>query len=526
MLAEDARQRAMDTSDTGRHLALIGLDGACEYAIWLAARSHGVSVKRANPSFPEQYGALKAALNQPRWEPQGWPGVEQLHRARNDAQHSAIAPDPNQLPIWTDAAWAFIDSLCRAAFRVPLDKILLAEAVRDSELNGYIRWSEETLSAEPAQALDLALTAFDGARSKWRLQQDLSEFSPPAIGPLERPHPLQGAQGKFRELDALLEVQPFATDIGEYFWLRRARQEFESAEWPPTVEDARRALLFVTNWIVRWEIFTNGYPDDQWEVHREAIEPPKVDGTKITVRGAQAELLHEVPGQGARRVATCFSLANVPNRGQPPWGELLGQALADGAREAGTAGLFLQVNWNFRGTLEVQTAVASNPGSVGAIVKAAVDLAVARYDECVSKSQHSEQDRQQIETAFHDVLISARSDLAFFADVTVVRDEWLNTGGWIVFIHFDSATAEEVSHAAGIFHDAARTLPKVHLRDGRIAFQACEITEATERGFRDAVERSETEVRHLRTVRTEQQQIYRDFAIGIREQFGGFPADG
>lgn len=35
VLAEDARRRATtDTSEAGRHLALIGLDGACEYAIF------------------------------------------------------------------------------------------------------------------------------------------------------------------------------------------------------------------------------------------------------------------------------------------------------------------------------------------------------------------------------------------------------------------------------------------------------------------------------------------------------------
>jgi hypothetical protein len=287
-------------------------------------------------------------------------------------------------------------------------------------------------------------------------------------------------------------------------------------------------LLFVTTWIVRWEIFDQGYPEDRWEEHRESIEPPVADdGTNITIRGSHTELLHEVPGQGARRVAIYFPLANVPGRGRPPWGELLRQALSDSARDAGEAGLFVQVAWDIGGTLEVQSALGNDPDTVGAIVRGALDLAVTRYHERMSQSERSEQDRKQIETTFRNLLVSARSDLAFFADVTVMQDDWLNTGGWIVFVHFTegTATAEEVGHAVDIFRDAARMLPAVHLRDGCIAFQSCEVTDQTELGFCNAVERSEAEVRHLRTFRAAEKQTYQDFAASIGGQFGELPAD-
>ena len=45
MLAEDSRRRSEDTSEAGRHLALISLDGACEYALWLAGRAHGAEIQ-------------------------------------------------------------------------------------------------------------------------------------------------------------------------------------------------------------------------------------------------------------------------------------------------------------------------------------------------------------------------------------------------------------------------------------------------------------------------------------------------
>jgi hypothetical protein len=59
MLAEDARRRAEDTSEAGRHLALIALDGACEYALWLAARTTGVTFKNDRPTLNDMYSAVK-----------------------------------------------------------------------------------------------------------------------------------------------------------------------------------------------------------------------------------------------------------------------------------------------------------------------------------------------------------------------------------------------------------------------------------------------------------------------------------
>lgn len=528
MLAEDARRRALDTSDVGRHIALIALDGACEYALWLAARTHGVPFKEDRPSLSAQYGALKTALDKPRWQPRGWSAVEQLHRARNDAQHAAVAADAAQLPLWSDAAWAFIDSLCQAAFRVPLAEILLADAVRAPELRNYLRWSEEALAGERGRAFQLALQAFDRARELWRAQHELLEFVPPAAGPLVRPDPLRQVEGKFRQLDALLEIQPFANDIGEYFWLRQARQEFESARWPPSEEDERRALQFVVGWIVRWEIFDRGYPDDDWAEHRDSLGPPVTgDGTKLEILGSHTELLPEVPGQGSRQIAVYFQLANVPGRGRAPWGELLRQTLRATARGADAPDMFAHVGWDIEGQLELHVALGSDPATVGATVHSALDLAVDRYTQHMTESERNEQDRNEIEIMFRELIFSARGDLAFFNDVTVVADDWMNTNGWLVFIHLAEGAGggDEITQALDIFRDAARTLPKLHMRDGHIAFQACELTEEAEQGVRDAVERSEGQVRYLREIRAAQGQSYKEFFTSIREQFGDLPAD-
>jgi hypothetical protein len=261
LLAEDARRRADDTSDVGRHLALVALDGACEYVLWLASREHAVAVKE-RAGVPDLYSAVKDALA--GWKVRGWRGVSQMHQARNVAQHAGVAPDADQLPDWADATIAFIDSLCMAAFGTRLAQILLADVVRDESLRTQLRWSEEQLSENPGQSFLLTVGAFDEARRRWRAQRSLPGFAPSPGGHRRQP----SLAPPLPEVDEFLEVEPFAGDFGEYTWLRRARQEHEHAGWVPDVREARRALSFVAGWIVRWEIFDQGYPLDRWEAHR------------------------------------------------------------------------------------------------------------------------------------------------------------------------------------------------------------------------------------------------------------------
>jgi hypothetical protein len=293
LLVEDARRRVGDTSAAGRHLALIALDGACEFALWLASREHDVPV-RERAGVPELYGAVKGGL--PGWEVRGWRGVSQMHQARNVAQHAGAALDAGQLPSWADATIAFIDSLCVAAFGTRLEEILLALAVRDQSLRTQLRWSEEQLEEDPARSFLLSVGAFDEARTRWRTQHSALVFASArgdSASVAEPPAPMQ-------DVDEFLEVQPFAGDFGEYTWLRRAHQELEQWGWLPDAQEARRALMFVSGWIVRWEIFDQGYPVDRWETHREGVGPPITgDGASTSIVGGQVDLLAEVPGRPA-----------------------------------------------------------------------------------------------------------------------------------------------------------------------------------------------------------------------------------
>ena len=409
---------------------------------------------------------LKSLLGE-RWKLQGWPGVEQLHRARNDAQHAAVATDPIQLPQWRDAAWAFIDSLCEASFERSLNDIVLADAVRDPSLHDLLRRSEEALIEDPLVAFTLAIAAFRQARESWRVQRKPEQFALSPAGTLVMADPTAAVRSDLQALDDFLEVQMFANDAGEYIWLRRAREEQETAGWMPTLEDSRRALLFAASWIVRWEIFDLGYPLDRWEAHRESIQPPIIGGSgKPLVWFKEASLTDEAPGQPARCVMQ-IQLANVPDRGRDPWGPILERALADAAAEAGLSNAITHAFWSYSGILLLWVNLGHDPKIVASIVRRTVDLAHERHTQQHSDAEQRERQRLEAETAFREIVFSARSDLGLFHDVAVQTDEQAGTCDWLVCLELrlGDAGQAEFHSVVDIFRGADGVLAKTDRLD-------------------------------------------------------------
>jgi hypothetical protein len=135
-------------------------------------------------------------------------------------------------------------------------------------------------------------------------------------------------------LEELVDVQPFAPDLGEYFSLAQARVQQEHSSWKPDAEDARRALRFATGWIVRWEVFTDGYPADRWFAWQAEIRPPTAgDGTTPTIVHASAYATRTAAGNSQWTVTA--QVANVPEDGRGDWGVDLVKFFADPARVAG-----------------------------------------------------------------------------------------------------------------------------------------------------------------------------------------------
>jgi hypothetical protein len=521
LLAEDAARRADDTSEAGRHQAVIALDGACEHALWLATRACGIQLtERQRGSVP----ALQRAVREqrPDWRIEGWPGVNQMHDGRNAAQHSGVTPPLEQVPAWRDATLAFVDSLCREAFQTKLEDIVLADAVRDGELRTALRWAEEQITVNATQSFILSVSAFDTARAKWREQHNVRVFNLapdgyPDIAPAEAP---------FREIEDLLEVQAFAGDFSQYTWLRRACEEQERAGWAPSRDDARRALAFVSGWIVRWEIFDRGYPVDRWEDHRDSVQPPTDGDGTVKILWAQAEFLPGVPGRPARNVIY-FQLANVPGRGRSPWDALLGTALEELAREAIDVGpLFLGVQWTLTGFLIVPVALDANPELVSDVVQRAVELAGHRYAEYLTESEERELQRQTLQFELRDLIRSTRTQgVALFGEVEIVPDTLFGTPGWIAVLKLDlhNGDVNELNDTHRSFMNQTGFFPHLSQRDRSIAFAIGAMTGELREALQLAITGAEQQVGHVRGFRARETETYVGFARAIRDRFGPDP---
>jgi hypothetical protein len=534
LLAEDAARRASDISEAGRHQALVALDGACEHSLWLAARQDGIRLTQKQQSgLPALHSAI--VEHRPGWMLRGWSGVNQMHEARNGAQHAGVAPDVQQLVAWADAAIGFIDSLCVAAFNTELKDIVLASAVRDPGLRALLTRAEGSVADETPQSFRTAEQAFEIARGRWRTQRNAAvpATSPTYVEPIlasDESRMIAGLTETVASMEDWLEVQPFAGDLSEYIWFRRVGRERASVGWVPEVDDARRALVFAVGWIVRWEIFSFGYPEERWQGYRDGIEPPtRGDGSTVTVIGGQANMTLEAPGQPARNLLY-LQLANVPNRGRPPWETVLQQAIADGMRGLRTEQdepVFLRAYWNDSGVLAVVVNLDTDATVVADVLERAVFVAAQRFAESVADFDKKESKRRVLEERLRVLFLEADQELAVFGEPIVLPDDWLGTLGFMAFIPIRAAAvggdSQETYFAENAFGDQRLQLPNFHWRDNGLAFTLTDLTDEMEAAIRTSAANADQSVARLRELRTKQTLTHTQFADRITERFGALP---
>lgn len=96
-ILERAVREAEDGSEPGRHIALVTLDGGCEYAVCLAAHHRGMAL-RPDTSIYAGIDALSKHLRE--WKQTGVRSVVELHAARNQAQHMGLLADRELTSGW------------------------------------------------------------------------------------------------------------------------------------------------------------------------------------------------------------------------------------------------------------------------------------------------------------------------------------------------------------------------------------------------------------------------------------------
>lgn len=279
-LFESARERARDTTDVGRHTSLILLDGACELALRHATDQLGVA-KKAQTNFEALYESLPGSVLGASGAIGGWAGVRQLHRARNDAQHAGILPDPGQVARWAGDTETFLDKLIETTFQVHLTEVHRADALSNPVLRELFERAEVALeTGDATDAVDKGLEAFSVARSHWKLHRQSLGLASPGTG-------LMGAfsdtvvEQSVQQLDDFVEVQPFALDMGEYLWLCDVARRPGP---PPDLDEARRVLVFVFAWILRWETFAARYDANAVKTWRSQVRPPTTSQPELGPR--------------------------------------------------------------------------------------------------------------------------------------------------------------------------------------------------------------------------------------------------
>ncbi len=364
MMLERGLREAKDSSEPSRHIALVTLDGACEYSIRYSAHHRGLALK-PQAGFHEGIREVQELRGWKSTGPAGLRGVIELHGARNQVQHMGLLPDRELMSNWVMDAEAFIQELVKVAFDVQLGDVMLADAIRDVDLRSLLNEAERALNAEDTtKAFLITNQAFLKVRERWREQHGQARREDSGLGassavrfPATPSDPLDH-----------LEVQVFATDMSRYTQLLTTRRHLEIGGPEPDDAEARSALLFVFDWILSWEIFDAGYPAERYTQYWQSVAPPQLDdgGPPRIAWHIQSFRLETGAGR-EEEYEMLFQLANIPSWKTSTWGLDFSEALASAETELGhTLGIFPSID--FLGLLRVRFAVSVDPKDVALVL--------------------------------------------------------------------------------------------------------------------------------------------------------------
>jgi hypothetical protein len=526
---EHAAWLARDQSEPGVHIAVIALDGAVEFALWIVARAYaaplGETATRPN-LLKAVHAILDPGIGEDGWRPPGESSVDQLHRARNNTQHAAVPVDPSAVPDWSSAARSFIESLVETAFERPLSEVSLADAVRDEGLADLLHRAHERVEGpepDPIAAFVLICRAFDDARRRWREQQAHIYGRPvleathrttlPAFGMLDPVVPQD------ERLADLLDVTPFANDLGEYSWFLASRRQQQEAGWSPDSADCRRALAFVSGWIVRWEVFDRGYPVEAWEKHRASLVPPVIgDGEGTTFIGGEAFMIAELPG-GPAHCDVLVSLANIPDRAPGGWRSRLLQSLHDAATELEESIRFDGVQMFPTGQLLLQCPLGCEADAVSRVVRRGIEITDARYRQWSEDESARRAERQKLRVELTAVIDSVRTGRRLFDTVEVTERAVDGKEVVTLGLNFGDFRYEELNLCLDLFRSVPLFMPTDVVQSDRLTFEAFDITDENATVVRDTIHRCEDIVFERRKLHAHQRLTFQKFAGRIAELF-------
>lgn len=246
MMLNDAQNRVADRSALGEHMTVIALDGVGELAVGLCLHERSLTPPRGLPKAIE---VLRKDLDA-KWRMLGLQGFHELHGARNLAQHQGVLPAAEQLGRWAAETETFVRDLVSTVFGVELRDVSSALGISDSGLRDLLHRADCALDVGDASlSFDLSWEALAAARKAWKASRGrgIGVPSSPLFNEYQEFGEIQSAITNVAEL---LEIGTFSSGMSEWVWMREQRAE-SATRSPPTEEDARRALVFVTDWVLR-----------------------------------------------------------------------------------------------------------------------------------------------------------------------------------------------------------------------------------------------------------------------------------
>ncbi|MGA2165731.1 MAG: hypothetical protein ABSH36_14870 [Solirubrobacteraceae bacterium] len=521
-MLERGLREAKDRSEPSRHIALVTLDGACEYAIRFSAHCQGLPLKPEAGFHTGLELLRKALVGRKQWGQTGVRGVLELHAARNQVQHMGLLPDRELLSNWVMDAEAFIQELVKVAFDVQLGDVMLAEAIRDPDLRTSLGEAERALNADDAtRAFLITDQTFLKARERWREQH----------GQTRREDSGAGASSAVRfpatPSDPLdhLEVQVFATDMSRYTQMLTTRRHLEIGGPEPDDAEARSALLFVFDWILSWEIFDAGYPAQRYTKYWQSVGPPQLDdgGPPRIAWHIQSYRLETGAGR-EEEYEMLLQLANIPSWKTSTWGLDFSEALASAETELGHTAPDIFPNIDFRGLLRVRVAVSADPKDVVLLLNRAVDIATERYERRDEDMRAAQAKAAELRESYTAVLRDVATG-GVFGEATVTP-ELSSTGiRYIVGLTVPSATLSDLNRAATIFSGQGGHLAGTSQQAGKIVFEAFPLDEKALDQLRKAIEGSEEEILRYRDILAKTEMERQSFTRQIENLLGSAPVD-
>lgn len=228
---------------------------------------------------------------------------------RNQAQHHGVVPSVEEVEPWPTDVDRFVRGLMSASFGLELADVHSYLLIEDPRLRELLEEAELALDGGDAKrSFDDSWTALAEARRDWRRQRARfgSRIAPPRLGPLADTVSKE-LQAGLESVEEFVEIAAFATDFGEFVWFAAQHEEGQHRT-APSLDDARRALVFTVTWVSRWETFSARFPEKRWEswTHQPTptVESDHDRPLIIDVSEAEARM--------ADRHAYSFQLANVP----------------------------------------------------------------------------------------------------------------------------------------------------------------------------------------------------------------------